>query len=321
MAAALHISLSAEKLFSIAGLNITNSMLTSLVVSGLLIAFAVWVRLSLRQTNKPTGVQNLAEMLIEGFQNFVNGITGDPKRTAVFFPFIMSFFLFILLNNWLGLIPGVGTVGFYENEVTAQAETGDGAFTTKIVEEATPAHESTKTTDTHTEAKTEDHTATAQKEVVTEERATAAEAKAFVEHPQENHKIFVPYFRAGTADLNTTVALGLFSVVTTQVMGFSFLNFKYFGKFINFSNPINFFVGVLEIISEVSKILSFAFRLFGNVFAGEVLLAVIGSIAPLVAPIPFYGLEVFVGFIQALVFSILSLVLFNVATLGHGDEH
>lgn len=292
MAAALHISLSAEKLFSIAGLNITNSMLTSLVISGLLIAFAVWVRVSLRNTNKPSGIQNIAEMLIDGFQNFVNGITGDPKRTAVFFPFIMSFFLFILLNNWFGLIPGVGTIGFFENEVAAKAETAD-----KATAEATEH-----------EIKAEEH---GQQVAVKEEHAEEA----------AGHKIFVPYFRAGTADLNTTIALGLFSVATTQILGFSFLNLKYFTKFINLSSPINFFVGLLEIISELSKILSFAFRLFGNIFAGEVLLAVIGSIAPLIAPMPFYGLEVFVGFVQALVFSILSLVLFNMATLGHGDEH
>jgi F-type H+-transporting ATPase subunit a len=82
-----------------------------------------------------------------------------------------------------------------------------------------------------------------------------------------------------------------------------------------------FFVGILELISEVGKILSFAFRLFGNIFAGEVLLMVITYLAGAAIPIPFYGLEVFVGFIQALVFSMLSLVFMNMATIGHGDEH
>jgi len=88
---------------------------------------------------------------------------------------------------------------------------------------------------------------------------------------------------------------------------------KYIGKFINFSNPISFFVGILEIISEFAKILSFAFRLFGNIFAGEVLLVVMGFLMPFIAPLPFLGLELFVGLVQALVFVMLTLVFLRVA--------
>ena len=136
------------------------------------------------------------------------------------------------------------------------------------------------------------------------------------------HQTFVPILRAPTADINTTFALGLLSMVMVQVFGFQHLKFSYFKKFFNFSNPINFFVGILELISDISKIISFAFRLFGNIFAGEVLLAVMGFLAPALVPIPFLGLEIFVGFIQALVFGMLSIVFFNIATISHDQiEH
>ena len=90
---------------------------------------------------------------------------------------------------------------------------------------------------------------------------------------------------------------------------------KHFKKFINFSGPVNFYVGILELISEVSKMISFSFRLFGNIFAGEVLLIVMLTLAPYVVPIPFLFLELFVGFVQALVFAMLTLVFLKAATV------
>ena len=125
-----------------------------------------------------------------------------------------------------------------------------------------------------------------------------------------------PLIRGGTADLNTTLALALFAVFSVQFYGYKALGLKYFTKFLNFSNPINFFVGILDLLSEFSRVISFAFRLFGNIFAGEVLLAVIAFLVPLVAPLPFLGLEIFVGFIQALVFATLTLVFINIATIS-----
>lgn len=130
----------------------------------------------------------------------------------------------------------------------------------------------------------------------------------------EEHKEFIPLFRAGTADLNTTLALALVAVFIIQVTGLRSLGFDYLKKFINISNPIYFYVGILELISEFAKILSFSFRLFGNIFAGEVLLTVIAFLMPLFAPLPFLGLELFVGFIQALVFSMLTTVFLALAS-------
>lgn len=135
------------------------------------------------------------------------------------------------------------------------------------------------------------------------------------------HEVFIPYFRAPTADVNTTLALGLITMVMVQVYGFKYLGLKYFKKFFDFSNPINFFVGILELISDVSKIISFTFRLFGNIIAGEILLLVMAMLVPVLGPTPFIALELFVGFIQALVFMMLASVFINMATIGHGDEH
>lgn len=127
----------------------------------------------------------------------------------------------------------------------------------------------------------------------------------------------VPLFRGGTADLNITLGLAIFAVISIQVYGYKTLGMKYFKKFFDFSNPINFFVGFLELISEFARIMSFAFRLFGNIFAGEVLLAVIAFLVPVFASLPFMGLEIFVGFIQALIFATLTLVFINIATTSH----
>lgn len=134
-------------------------------------------------------------------------------------------------------------------------------------------------------------------------------------------EVFIPYWRAPTADVNTTLALGLITMIMVQFYGVKYLGLKYFKKFFDFSNPINFFVGILELISDLSKIISFTFRLFGNIIAGEILLLVMAMLVPVFGPTPFIALELFVGFIQALVFMMLASVFINMATLGHGDEH
>ncbi len=299
--AALHISISAEPLFTFGGVEFSNSMLTSLIVSGLIILFALIVRLQLSNTSKPSGIQNFAEWLIESLHNLVHGVTGDLKKTRVFFPFVATFFIFILMNNYFGLMPGVGTIT-YTAEPEAYIET---------VPDNNDLVEKTGITPTAYAAELETTQAVGSDPALLEEGGYGE---------SESKEVAIPIFRPGTADLNTTLALAIFSVLVTQVFGIQFQHLGYFKKFINFSSPIMFFVGILEIISEFAKIISFAFRLFGNIFAGEVLLTVILFLLPLVAPMPFYGLELFVGFIQALVFAMLSLVFFNMATQGHEDH-
>ncbi|MDO8443954.1 MAG: F0F1 ATP synthase subunit A [bacterium] len=132
---------------------------------------------------------------------------------------------------------------------------------------------------------------------------------------------FVPLFRSGNADLNTTLALAILTIVLVQVYGIMAIGFgQYSGKFFNFKNPILLFVGMLELMSEFSRIISFSFRLFGNIFAGEVLLAVITMLLPYVGPVPFYMLEIFVGFIQALVFTMLASVFIKLAITSHSEH-
>lgn len=132
----------------------------------------------------------------------------------------------------------------------------------------------------------------------------------------------IPILRSANTDMNTTLAMAIISVFMIQFFGITTIGFfRHVGKFINFSSPINFFVGILESISEIAKIISFTFRLFGNIFAGEVLLVVISFLIPYIIPIPFYGLELFVGFIQALVFAMLTLVFMTTASISHEEGH
>jgi len=245
----MEISLAAEEIFKIAGLPVTNTLILAWIVMGVLIFLGTSATYKLSPV--PGRMQNFMEAVIDASYNFVKSIIGSDKDTERVYPFILTFFVFILVSNWLGLIPGVGTVG-------------------------------------------------------TE-----------VEH--SGHNVFLPFLRAPASDLNTTLAFAVISVTITNVFGIAAVGFfKHFGKFISFKSPVHFFVGILESIAEVAKIISFSFRLFGNVFAGEVLLVVIASLIPYIAPLPFLGLEIFVGFIQALVFSMLTLIFIKVAI---SNEH
>lgn len=136
----------------------------------------------------------------------------------------------------------------------------------------------------------------------------------------EGKNIIVPFFRGGTADLNMTVAIAMISVIAAQVFGVMYIGTKaHLRKYFN-PNPTMAFPGIIEFIGEFTKIISFSFRLFGNVFAGEVLLLVISNLVPLIAPLPFYFLELFVGIIQAFVFALLTLVFFTIAASSHEPE-
>lgn len=238
-----HATLAAEKIAQLGPLPITNSLLTTWLVTLILIAFAHIATKKISAV--PKGLQNLAEFMVESLQNLVATIAGE--KTKVFLPIVASFFFFILLGNYLGLLPGVGTIGFYK-----------------------------------------------------------------VEGPSE---VFVPLFRSINSDLNTTLALALVSLVTTHYLAISYLGLSgYLKKFLSL-NPIFLFVGLLEVIGEATKILSLSFRLFGNIFAGEVLLSTATTrLFAFVVPVPFYFLELLVGFVQALIFAMLTLVFMVILT-------
>lgn len=262
------VTLSAEPIFNIGGFNITNSLLNTWLVVFILIAFTVILRARARKI--PKGIQNIFEMILEGGLNLCDSVTHDRRKTMKIFPVVFTLFVFILLNNWMGVLPGIGSIGVIETS---------GA-----------------------------------------------------------HSVFVPYFRGGTADLNTTLALAIMVVILSNVFGFATVGiWKYFNKFVNVKalvtipfkmlhepsviivNPIKFFVGLLEIIGEVAKVASLSFRLFGNVFAGEVLLASMAVIFSFGLPIPFMFMEIIIGIIQALIFAMLSLVYFTIAVSE--EEH
>jgi F-type H+-transporting ATPase subunit a len=288
----MHISIAAETLFMLGPLPVTNALLMSWIAMALLVV--VGFLFTYRMATVPSGMQNVGEAIIETGVGFFTDVMGSRRDAEKVFPIVATLFIFILLSNWMGLIPGVGSIGFMEEATPiAHEET--------IGEESTPvADEHAVPTDTH-----------------------AGEIVATEEHAEEESHgpVFVPFFRSAYADLNMTLALAIISVLATHVFGVMTIGFfKHAHKFFNFSSPINFFVGILELFGEVSKMISFSFRLFGNIFAGEVLLVVILTLVPYIAPLPFFALEVFVGFIQALVFSMLTLVFMKVA-MAEAEGH
>lgn len=302
MSESLHVSISAETVFNFFGLPISNSIFTSLIVSFFLVGFAIFFRSRFRHTDRPSALQNFVEMIVEALYNFVYSITENHKKSALFFPIISTFFIFIIMNNYIGLLPGVGPILVEEKHVSTADLAPDQVMASAPVAEANEVVE-----------------LTADEEVIADNESESVAAE-LLEKAENEHPKLVPIFRAATADLNTTLALAIISVFLTQFFGVYHLGLAYFKKFLDFSSPIAFFVGILETILEFAKIISFAFRLFGNIFAGEVLLIVMTYLVSILVPAPFYALELFVGFIQALVFSMLTLIFFNLATKGHHEE-
>jgi F-type H+-transporting ATPase subunit a len=153
--------------------------------------------------------------------------------------------------------------------------------------------------------------------------AVSAEPSRYADWPLtcEAGELLVPYLRAPSADLNMTLALGLISVVLIQYFGLKSLGLGYLTRFFNFrEGPMFTVIGFIELISEFIRVISFAFRLFGNIFAGEVVLVVLAHLFPYMLPLPFYGFEVFVALMQAVIFSVLTLVFMSMATQAHGGH-
>lgn len=261
------IDLKPESVFRIGGFCISNTLLGSWFGTLILVALAAHVSRKIVDAPSARSLQNIIEATFEALLDFMQGFVGSKAR--VFFPVVCTLFLFILTSNWLGLLPGFGSIGFWK-------QVGDS-------------------------------------------------------------RKFVPLLRGSTSDLNTTLALAICSVVSSQVYGIRYLGFfKYMSRFVGigkfiaffrslakekktrfgllFGGILDIFIGILGIFEELTKTLSFSFRLFGNVFGGEVLLAIIAFLVPYVISIPFLALEIFVGFIQAFIFAVLSTAFFGQAT-------
>ena len=260
-----NISIAPEQLFTLFGFSITNTLLCTWIVIAIL--FFVCYLGTRRQDLIPSGMQNAFEYVVEGLLGLVESVSGK-KKGRKFFPFVASFFIFILFANLLDVIPGVDTIGQV-----------DGASHVGLLWGA------------------------------------------------ESNKI-ITWLRPPTTDLNLTLAMALVSVVATQFFGFAILGAKgQLSKYFNFAalrrgpmGIVDFVVGLLEIISELGRLVSFSFRLFGNIFAGSVLLAVFAFLLPVVTSILFVPFELFVGAIQAFVFGFLTLVFMEVGTISHSHE-
>lgn len=260
-------ALAAETLFKVAGFPITNSMVNAWI-AGVFFIIVALIASRRKGTLVPKGVHNFFEMMVEWYLEQMDGVTSDRKKTRAFFPLVATIFFFLLFSNWIGLMPGTGTVGW-----------------------------------------------------------------SVMEHGVNE---FIPLLRPVGADLNMTLALAAFSLVYVQVVGVKTQGLvNYFSKFVNIrgifraipQGPmavvtafIEFFAGIIEIASEFAKVASLSLRLFGNVFAGEVLIGVMMSLVSVFVPIPFMFLEILVGFIQATVFSTLVLVFLVMATESHDDH-
>jgi F-type H+-transporting ATPase subunit a len=299
------IKMAAEPVLTLFGFEITNTLLATWLAMLLLIVgtWAITRKLSV----VPRRWQSALEMVIEALYNLVEGAAGR-KWARLFFPIVATIFLFLIVSNWLALLPLFGSWG--------------------------PLHHSAEGQPVEwlNESKT----------VGIWVRGSSEEAAATGEAEAEGRYVVAPMFRAAATDLNTTVALALISVFLTQYFGVKALGVPYFGKFISvgkvvkaftgrglgcvgrigtfFMGLIDVVVGLIEIVSELGKIISFSFRLFGNITAGEVLLGVIAFLIPYLVSLPFYGLELFVGFVQALVFMMLTVAFFVTATSSHGSE-
>jgi F-type H+-transporting ATPase subunit a len=263
------IPLAAEPIAHLGAFPITNAMLNAWIVTVFFVVVAAIV--SQRKTVVPTGVQNVIEGVIDVLSREVEKVAGSRANARKFFPLIATIFLVVLANNWLGLVPGTGTIGIYG-----------------------------------------------------------------IMHGEVE---LIPLLRPAGSDLNFTLAVAVTAIVFSHFAGVRAVGaLEYFSKFVNVKGiwnafkhgpmavvtaVIEFFVGLIEIVGEIAKTLSLSLRLFGNVFAGEILLAVMLGLVSYVVPIPFIFMEILVGAVQATVFAMLTLVYLVIASTPHGghDNH
>jgi F-type H+-transporting ATPase subunit a len=318
----IHVELAAETLFHIGPVPVTNSMLMMFIVMALIIL--VGRAIAGKAQVVPGRAQGAFEVVVEFLLNLVENTAGKRLGRRIF-PLVGALFIYIIIANYSGLLPGVGTIGYYHDEpeeeetidveeTTSFTTTYDvAALTTDAVTtQPSMAQEGTATADDG------EHTEAEGAAVTTDERAEEEEHGA-------THEVLVPYFRAPNADLNMTLAMALITFGTVQVLGVRAHGIV--GRLKHMADPPLMFP--IEVISELSRIISLSARLFGNVFAGEVLLAVMVALTnavkiaaiPFVFPVVFLFLEVLFGFIQALVFALLTLIYITLAAADtHGDE-
>lgn len=242
----IHVAIEAEELFTLGPLSFTNSMVGALLTSVILL-LAAWY-ITRRSSLVPGRMQSALELPVELLTGIV---AGSSSRWRGYVALILGFFLVILIANWIGLLPGVGTIGI-----------------------------------THVD--------------------------------EAGHEALVPILRPASADLNFTLGLAIIAFVMFVYWGIRANGARGYLKEL-MGEPLYMAPLMLPInlISELSRLISLSMRLFGNIFAGEVLLATMLALAPLLIPALFLGLEVLFGFVQALVFSLLAMTYIGTAIAEH----
>lgn len=306
-----------ETLVTVGPLDILNTLFTAWVIMALLLIICF---LAVRKMSMiPSGFYNFFEAIIEGIYNFVTGLAGE-RNGRIFFPVIATFFIYIAFANWMSLTPVFNSIGQYvelhaeEDEFHAEAVvfTDGGVSLIPLGAQDVELH-------------AEDCAEGSEGDECRHHAIEVAEE----EYVGEGEKLGVlfPYLRGINTDLMTTLSFAIVSAFFVELWGIRSQGFfRYMSRFFTLKNPIAFFVGILEFIAELARLVSFSARLFGNMLAGEILLFVMTFLVGMAAPIlvVFYGLEVFVGAIQAFVFGTLTLVFAMLAVTSHddhGDEH
>jgi len=279
-----HISIKGEVVSHFFGFPITNSFITTVLIVLAFSFIARYYYVQISKEKRTLGFYALHEMF-GGIYSLFETILHN--KINFFYSLLGAFFFFILLNNWSGLIPGVGSI-----LITPQSE--------KV------AQEKLAVSDVENGLSQDGHTIVGPEE--THEEAVGADRK-------------IPLLCGGTAGLNTTIALALVSVFMTQLYGFKFLGaVSHLKKYFDFRDPVMILLGPLEIVQEFTRIISFGFRLYGNIFAGEVLLTIVPFLLPVFLSFivaPMFLMELFVGFVQALVFVMLSSVFISMSIAEH----
>lgn len=260
--------IAAEPIFHIGSFPITNSLINAWLAVAVFALLAFLVKRTLT-SGTPGRFQSAVEGLVEFMLGYVDQVTGDRIKSKKFLPLVGTLFLFILVCNWMGVMPGVGS--FW------------------------------RTIELH------------------------------------GHIENAPIFRPANADLNLTLAMALLTIITSHFVGMITIGFfAHWNKFFALGTIVKSFkkgginivvglieavVGLIELMAEVAKVVSLSLRLFGNIFAGEVLITVMFSLVAYVVPLPFTFLELIVGMVQATVFAMLALVYLTILSdKPHGDH-
>jgi F-type H+-transporting ATPase subunit a len=264
----MNVPIAAEPIFHLGSFPVTNAYINSTIALVVILVFSLALRFSIKKI--PGKLQNATEAFLDFLLGYFDQVTNDREKSKKFLPLCGTLFIFILLSNWMGLLPGTGSIG------------------------------------------------------------------RWLMH--EGHLELIPILRPANSDLNLTLAMAVVAVVFSHLVGMFTLGFfTHWNKFIQIGTvgkalislkPMNivtalveFVVGLIELFSEVAKVVSLSLRLFGNIFAGEVLITVISGLVPVIVPLPFMALELIVGVVQATVFTLLTLVYLTVAsTAPHGSE-